>query len=64
MQGRGYGSAALDRVLDYIGTKPFGTSDRVALTPATKKTRSRENYMRTRDFRQPESKMKMRLNLF
>ena len=31
-QGRGYGSAALDRVLDYIGTKPFGSSDRVALT--------------------------------
>ena len=31
-QGRGYGSAALDRVLDYIRTKPFGTSDRVALT--------------------------------
>ena len=31
-QGRGYGSAAFDRVLDYIGTKPFGTSDRVALT--------------------------------
>ena len=24
--------AALDRVLDYIRTKPFGTSDRVALT--------------------------------
>ncbi len=31
-QGRGYGSAALDRVLAYIRTKPFGTSDRVALT--------------------------------
>ena len=31
-QGRGYGSAALDRVLDYIRTKPFGGSDRVALT--------------------------------
>ena len=31
-QGRGYGSAALDRVLEYIATKPFGTSDRVALT--------------------------------
>ena len=31
-QGRGYGSAALDRVLDYIRTKPFGDSDRVALT--------------------------------
>ena len=32
MQGRGYGSAALDRVIDYIGTKPFGDSNRVALT--------------------------------
>ncbi len=32
MQGRGYGGQALDRVLDYIRTKPFGGSDRVALT--------------------------------
>ena len=32
MQGHGFGSAALDRVLDYIRTNPFGTSDRVALT--------------------------------
>ena len=31
-QGRGYGKAALDAVLDYIKTKPFGDSDRVALT--------------------------------
>lgn len=31
-QRRGYGSAALDRVLDYIKTKPFGASDRVTLT--------------------------------
>ena len=31
-QHRGYGSAALDCVLDYIETKPFGASDRVALT--------------------------------
>ena len=31
-QGRGYGSQALDRVIDYIRTKPFGDSDRVALT--------------------------------
>ncbi len=31
-QGHGSGSAALDLVLDYIRTKPFGTSDRVALT--------------------------------
>ena len=31
-QGRGYGTAAMDRVLDYIRTKPFGDSDRVTLT--------------------------------
>ena len=31
-QHRGYGSDALDRVLEYIKTKPFGTSDRAALT--------------------------------
>ncbi len=31
-QGRGYGSEALDQVIDYIRTKPFGDSDRVALT--------------------------------
>jgi len=31
-QGLGYGSAAMDRVLEYIGTKPFGPSDRVTLT--------------------------------
>ena len=31
-QGHGYGREALDRVIDYITTKPFGDSDRVALT--------------------------------
>ena len=31
-QGKGYGSAALALVLDYIKAKPFGSSDRVALT--------------------------------
>jgi diamine N-acetyltransferase len=31
-QGRGYGSEALDRILEFIRTKPFGDSDRVALT--------------------------------
>ena len=31
-QGKGYDGAALDRVLDYILAKPFGDSDRVALT--------------------------------
>ena len=31
-QGRGYGGEALDEVLKYIRTKPFGKSDRVTLT--------------------------------
>lgn len=31
-QGRGYGSAALDLVLDYIREKPFGSSERAVLT--------------------------------
>ena len=31
-QGRGFGGEALDRVIGYIRTKPFGDSDRVALT--------------------------------
>ena len=31
-QGHGYGGKALDKVMEYIKTKPFGASDRVALT--------------------------------
>ncbi len=31
-QGLGYGSAALELVIDHIKTKPFGSSNRVALT--------------------------------
>ena len=31
-QGRGYGTAALQRCLEYIAKKPFGDSDRVVLT--------------------------------
>ncbi|MBR5923453.1 MAG: GNAT family N-acetyltransferase [Clostridia bacterium] len=31
-QKRGYGGKALDRVIEYIKTKPFGDSNRVALT--------------------------------
>ena len=31
-QGKGYGKEALKRVLEYIGTKPFGESNRVVLT--------------------------------
>ena len=30
-QGHGYGGEALDRVIEYIRTKPFGDSNRVAL---------------------------------
>ena len=44
MQGRGYGSAALDRVLDYIWTKPFGSSDRVALTCNKENPAARKMY--------------------
>ena len=32
MQGHGYGSAAMDQVIEYIKTKPFGDSNRIALT--------------------------------
>ena len=32
MQGHGYGSEALERVIDYIKSKPFGNSGRIALT--------------------------------
>jgi len=31
-QGKGYGSEAVDRVIEYIRTKPFGDSGRIALT--------------------------------
>lgn len=31
-QSRGYGAKAMKKCLDYIKTKPFGTSDKVALT--------------------------------
>ena len=32
MQGRGFGGEALNRVIEYIKAKPFGDSNRVALT--------------------------------
>ena len=51
-QGHGYGSEALDRVIDYIRTKPFGESDRVALTcsknnPAGRKLYERKGFCAT-----------------
>ena len=45
-QKRGYGSAALDRVIDYIRTKPLGDSDRVALTCNRDNTAARRLYER------------------
>ena len=51
-QGQGYGSAALDLVLDYIRTKPFGDSDRIALTvnkrnPVARKLYERKGFFAT-----------------
>ncbi|MBQ6165754.1 MAG: GNAT family N-acetyltransferase [Clostridia bacterium] len=43
-QGLGYGSAALDRVLEYIKTKPFGPSDRVTLTCSKENPRALKLY--------------------
>ena len=52
MQGRGLGGAALDRVIDYIRTKPFGDSGRVALTcnkdnPAARRLYERKGFVAT-----------------
>ena len=44
MQGRGCGSEALDRVLAYIMTKPFGSADRVALTCSKDNIAARKLY--------------------
>ena len=44
MQGRGYGGQALDLVIDYIRTKPFGDSDRIALTCNKNNTAARKLY--------------------
>ena len=44
MQGHGYGRAALEQVLRYIKTKPFGDSNRVALTCNKKNPIARKLY--------------------
>jgi diamine N-acetyltransferase len=46
MQGHGYGGEALDRVLEYIRTKPFGSSNRVALTCGKENALARKLYER------------------
>ena len=45
-QSRGYGSAALDRVLEYIKAKPFGSSNRVTLTCSKDNVRALDLYKR------------------
>ncbi len=52
MQGHGYGSEALDRVIDFIKTKPFGNSGRIALTcnkenPVARKLYERKGFTAT-----------------
>ena len=43
-QGHGYGSAALDLVIEYIKTKPLGASNRIALTCSKDNTVARRLY--------------------
>ena len=43
-QGHGYGGEALDQVIEYIRTKPFGDSDRVALTCNKQNAAARKLY--------------------
>ncbi len=50
MQGRGLGTAALNRVMDCIRTKPFGDSGRVALTCSRDNAAAKRLYKR-RGFR-------------
>ena len=45
-QGHGYGSAALEKVIEYISTKPFGDSNRVALTCNKKNASAQKLYER------------------
>ena len=43
-QGRGYGGDALDQVIGYIRTKPFGDSGRIALTCSKNNPAARRLY--------------------
>ena len=52
VQGQGYGSEALERVIEYIRTKPFGDSGRIALTcnkcnPVARKLYERKGFSAT-----------------
>ncbi len=45
-QGRGYGGEALDQVIRYIKTKPFGDSGRIAMTCNKRNAAARKLYER------------------
>ena len=65
-QGRGYGSEALDRVIEYIRTKPFGDSDRIALTcnkhnPAARKLYEKKGFSATGNEDGDEAELAMTL---
>ena len=65
-QGHGYGSEALDRVIEYIRTKPFGDSGRIALTCNTNNPIARKLYERkgfTATGVEDEDEIEMVLNL-
>ena len=46
MQGHGYGNEALKQVIEFIKTKPFGDSERVALTCTKNNVIARKLYER------------------
>ncbi len=46
VQGRGFGGEALDLVAEFIRTKPFGDSDRIALTCSKNNPAARNLYER------------------
>ena len=66
MQGRAYGGEALDQVLAYIRTKPFGESGRIALTcnknnPIARKLYERKGFVATGA--EDEDEIEMVLNI-
>ena len=66
MQGRGYGGEALDQVVEYIRTKPFGDSGRSALTcnkenPIARKLYERKGFSATGIEDEDELEMVLRI---
>ena len=67
-QGRDYGGEALDQVLQYIMTKPFGDSDRVALTcnkrnPVAKRLYEKKGFSATGNEDEDEDEIELALTL-